>query len=56
MFWKPLVIVGFLINILLSPQGGLAAELLVGTATADITPAEPVRMPFGWKDGIWMLK
>jgi len=42
MFWKPLVIVGFLINILLSPQGGLAAELLVGTAVADITPAEPV--------------
>ncbi len=42
MFWKPLVIVGFLINILLSPQGGLAAELLVGTAVVDITPAEPV--------------
>ena len=42
MFWKPLVIVGFLINILLSPQGGLAAELLVGTAVANITPAEPV--------------
>ncbi len=44
MFWKPLVIVGFLINILLSPQGGLAAELLVGTAVADITPAEPVAL------------
>ena len=42
MFQKPLVIVGFLANILLSPAGGLAAELLVGTATADITPAEPV--------------
>jgi hypothetical protein len=42
MFWKSLVIVGFFINILLSPQGGLAAELLVGTAVADITPAEPV--------------
>ena len=42
MFWKHLVIVGFLINILLSPQGGLAAELLIGTASADITPAEPV--------------
>ena len=42
MFWKPLVIVGLLVNILLSPQGGLAAELLVGTAVADITPAEPV--------------
>jgi hypothetical protein len=42
MLWKPLVIVGFLINILLLPQGGLAAELLVGTAAADITPAEPV--------------
>jgi hypothetical protein len=42
MFWKPLVIVGFLANILLSSAGGLAAELLVGTATADITPTEPV--------------
>jgi hypothetical protein len=42
MSWKPLVILGFLINILLSLQGGLAAELLVGTAMADITPAEPV--------------
>jgi hypothetical protein len=42
MFWKPLVIVALLVNIFLSPQGGLAAELLVGTAVADITPAEPV--------------
>ena len=42
MFYKSLVIVGFLINILLLPQGGLAAELLVGTAEFDITPAEPV--------------
>jgi len=42
MLWKPFVIIGFLINILLAPQGGLAAELLVGTAMADITPAEPV--------------
>ena len=42
MLWKPFVIIGFLINILLAPQGGLAAELLVGTAVADITPAEPV--------------
>jgi hypothetical protein len=42
MSWKPLVIAGFLINILLSLQGGLATELLVGTAEADITPAEPV--------------
>jgi len=42
MFRKTLVIVGFLVNILLSPQGGLAAELLIGTASADITPAEPV--------------
>lgn len=42
MFYKSLVIVGFLTNILLSPQGGLAAELLVGTAEADVTPAEPV--------------
>jgi len=42
MSWKPLVTAGFLINILLPLQGGLAAELLVGTAVADITPAEPV--------------
>jgi len=42
MFRKTLVIVGFLVNILLSPGGGLAAELLVGTAVADITPTGPV--------------
>ncbi len=42
MFWKSLVLIGFLINILLSPQRGLAAELLVGTALADITPEKPV--------------
>ena len=42
MFWKPLVIIGFLINILLLPQEGFAAELLIGTAEVDITPAEPV--------------
>lgn len=42
MFWKPLLIVVFLIYILLWPQGGLAAELLVGTAAVDITPEEPV--------------
>ena len=42
MFWKSLIIAGFLVNILLSPQGGMAAELLVGTAAADITPAGPV--------------
>jgi len=42
MFRKTLVIVGFLVNILLSPQGGLAAELLVGTAVADITPTGPI--------------
>jgi len=42
MFRKTLVIAGFLVNILLSPQGGVAAELLVGTAVADITPAGPV--------------
>ncbi len=42
MFWKSLAIVVFLINILLSLQGGLAAELLVGTAEVDITPPEPV--------------
>jgi hypothetical protein len=32
----------FATNNLLSPQGGLAAELLVGTAEVDITPAEAV--------------
>jgi len=42
MFWKPVVAVGFFVNVLLWPGGGLAAELLVGTATADITPTEPV--------------
>ena len=42
MFWKPLVAVGFLVNILLSSSGVLAAELLIGTAVADITPTEPV--------------
>jgi len=42
MFWKPLVIIGFFINILLLPQAGFAAEFLVGTAEVDITPAEPV--------------
>ncbi len=42
MFRKTLVIAGFLVNILLSPAGALAAELLVGTAVADITPTEPV--------------
>ncbi|MHC4682644.1 MAG: hypothetical protein ACYTEK_28695, partial [Planctomycetota bacterium] len=38
---KLLVVAGFFVNVLLSP-GGLAAELLVGTAVADITPTEPV--------------
>lgn len=42
MFRKILIIVGFFVNILLSPGGGLAAELLVGTAVADITPTEPI--------------
>ncbi len=42
MFRKPLVVIGFLVNVLLWPGGGLAAELLVGTATTDITPTEPV--------------
>jgi len=42
MFRKTLVIVGFLVNIFLSPGGGLAAELLVGTAVADITPTGPI--------------
>lgn len=42
MFRKPLVMVGFLVILLLSPPGGSAAELWVGTAVVDITPAEPV--------------
>lgn len=42
MFWKPLVVVGFLVDTLLSSAGVLAAELLVGTAVANITPTEPV--------------
>jgi len=42
MSWKPLIAAGLLINILLSSAGTLAAELLVGTAVADITPTEPV--------------
>ncbi|MFH1881731.1 MAG: hypothetical protein ABIL62_03345 [Planctomycetota bacterium] len=42
MFRKTLVIAGFFVNILLSPGGGLAAELLVGTAVADITPTGPI--------------
>lgn len=42
MSWKSLVVVGFLVDTLLSSAGVLAAELLVGTAVADITPTEPV--------------
>ena len=42
MFRKTLVIAGFLVNILLLPAGALAAELLVGTAVADITPTGPI--------------
>ncbi len=42
MFRKPLVMIGFLVTILMSLPGVYAAELMVGTATADITPAEPV--------------
>jgi len=42
MFRQFLVVIGFLVNVLLWPAGGLAAELLVGTAVADITPTEPV--------------
>jgi len=42
MFCKPLVTIGFLVILLLSPAGGSAAELWVGTAVVDITPAEPV--------------
>jgi hypothetical protein len=42
MFRKPLIVVGFLVSILLSPSAGSAAELLVGTAVADITPTEPI--------------
>ena len=42
MFWKPLIITVFLINIFFSQHGGLAAEILVGTAEVDITAAGPV--------------
>lgn len=42
MFRKRLVIIGTLMNTLLLPVAGLAAELLVGTAVTDITPSEPV--------------
>jgi len=42
MFRKYFVIAGLLVNIFLSGQGVCGAELLVGTATVDITPAEPV--------------
>ncbi len=42
MFWKSVVIAGWLINIFLSLQVGLTGELLVGTAEVDITPSEPV--------------
>jgi hypothetical protein len=36
-----IVVCAFFVNVLFSP-GGLAAELLIGTAEADITPDEPV--------------
>ena len=42
MFWKSVVIAGWLISIFLSLQAGLAGELLVGTTEVDITPSEPV--------------
>ncbi|MHC4432546.1 MAG: hypothetical protein ACYTBS_11970, partial [Planctomycetota bacterium] len=38
---KPLVMIGLLVILILSP-GESGAELLVGTAVADITPKEPV--------------
>lgn len=42
MFWKSFVIIGFFVNVLLPLQGSFAAELLIGTAVADITPEGPV--------------
>ncbi len=42
MFRKPLVMVIILVTILLSLPGKSTAELMVGTAFVDITPAEPV--------------
>jgi len=42
MFRKLPVVIGFFVSALLWPGGGSAAELLVGTAAADITPTEPV--------------
>jgi hypothetical protein len=42
MFREILVIVALFANILLFSAGASATELLVGTAVADITPAEPV--------------
>ena len=42
MLRKTLVAVGFFVSMFLLSAGALAAELLVGTACADITPADPV--------------
>ena len=42
MFRHTFIVVGFLVNMLSSSGGTLAAELLVGTASANITPADPV--------------
>jgi hypothetical protein len=42
MFSRPLVVIGLLVILLVSPPGVSGAELLAGTAVADITPAEPV--------------
>jgi hypothetical protein len=42
MFCKSFFIIGFIISILLTPMGGLAAEFLVGTSMVDITPTKPV--------------
>lgn len=42
MFCKSLAVIVFLVDILLWPGAGSAAELLVGTAAADITPTEPI--------------
>ncbi|MHC4367552.1 MAG: hypothetical protein ACYSW8_08040 [Planctomycetota bacterium] len=42
MLRRSLVVLGFVAGMLVSPVGGFAGELLVGTAVVDITPAGPV--------------